>query len=319
LKLRGPLAVLALLLLSTACSVGSSKPQASPGQTYATVNGVKITETQVNQRRHLIAFLSPSNASQLKGHTAVVQITDELVDESLVAQAATKAKTKVPPTAVSNEENLLTQEVSSLYPTSKQVQAAMKSNSVTQADLNAYAKLSALLQAYLQKVVKTPTVPVSEIKSYYTANQSQFKLPAQYDVRHILVKTQSLAETIDKEVKADPSKFASLAKKYSIDTASAKNGGDLGYAPLTNYVAAFADAVKKLQVHQISPVVHSQYGYHVIELMGVKPASTEPLSQVSSEIQSYLSQQNQQQAIQAYVQKLRTKGKVTVQVPKNAT
>lgn len=316
-RIRRLSALLALCLLATAC--GGPSGSSKGNTTYATVNGEKITEAQVSARRNLIAFLDPTARSQLKGHQAVVNITQELVNEALLAQAAAKAKTKVTSADIGSEKTLLTQDISSLYPSAAQAKKAMKTDHLTQNDLNAYAKLSALFQSYLTANVKPPAVTQAEIKNYYQTNKAQFQTPEEYDVRHILVKTKALAETIESDLKTNPSQFATLAKKYSIDTGSAKNGGDLGYAPLSNYVSAFSNAVAKLKVGQISPIVHSQYGYHVIQLLGVKPASTQPLTQVSAEIQAYLSQQSQQQAIQTYLQKLRQTAKVKVTVPKTAT
>ncbi len=187
---------------------------------------------------------------------------------------------------------------------------------MTQQDLNDYASQATLLQGYLAKVAPPRPVTQAQIKAFYQANVSQFQNPEEYDLAHILVKTQAQAASILAQLQKGAD-FATLAKKYSTDTGSAKNGGDLGYQPLSTYVAAFANAAAKLtKVGELSPVVHSQYGYHIIKLLGIKKASTQPLSQVQSEIQSYLQQQNANTAINSYLTKMTAKAKIKTNLPK---
>jgi parvulin-like peptidyl-prolyl isomerase len=90
------------------------------------------------------------------------------------------------------------------------------------------------------------------------------------DAQHILVsdKQKSLATRLLTEVKHGAN-FAALAKKYSKDTSSAKNGGDLGYAPASRYVTPFAKAVSTMKKGEIR-LVHSQFGWHIIKLLGRK-------------------------------------------------
>ncbi|MDA8344103.1 MAG: peptidylprolyl isomerase [Thermaerobacter sp.] len=310
-------AVLALvgtgvLVLTAGCGSTTSAAET----TWATVNGHTITQQDVQTRVNLIKVLSPQSTSQLKQRTTWVNETQELVSEYIVQQEAAKAKFTLTATQQSTAKSQLMSYLTSTYGSKTALNAAIKKDKTSTAALDSFAVEATLLQSYLQKVVKVPTVTSSAVTKFYNTNMSQFQQPEEYDLAHILVKTQSQAESILKQLQAGAS-FSALAKQYSTDTASAKNGGDLGYAPLSNYVTPFADAAKKLtQVGQISGVVHSQFGYHIIKLLGIKKPTTQPLSAVSSQIQSYLQQQNQQTAQQAYINKLRTKTKVKVTVPK---
>jgi parvulin-like peptidyl-prolyl isomerase len=97
---------------------------------------------------------------------------------------------------------------------------------------------------------------------------------------HILVASKSLADSILKQVKADPSKFAALAKQYSTDTNSAASGGDLGTEPQGSFVEPFDTEVNTQPVGSYFEV-HSQYGYHVVHIISrstVKLSSLDPSS-----------------------------------------
>jgi parvulin-like peptidyl-prolyl isomerase len=97
---------------------------------------------------------------------------------------------------------------------------------------------------------------------------------------HILVASKSLADSILKQVKADPSKFAALAKQYSTDTNSAASGGDLGTEPEGSFVEPFDTEVNTQPVGSYFEV-HTQYGYHVVHVISrstVKLSSLDPSS-----------------------------------------
>lgn len=112
---------------------------------------------------------------------------------------------------------------------------------------------------------------------------------AQIDVSHILLtvpadansqakaKIKAQAEKILAEVKANPSKFAALAEKYSQDPISAKNGGDLGYFGKGVMTKPFEDAAFGLKPGQISGIVETQYGYHILKLNNIKGSDSASL------------------------------------------
>ncbi len=307
-----PLAFGALLAVA-----GCGTQNAAATTVWGTVNGHPITQAQVTTRIDVIKILDPQAAASIKQRATWVSETKEIATEYLLAQEAGKAGYKVSTKAVkTSQSQLQSYLVSQVYGSQAALQKAMKKDGVTQQDLNDYASQATLLQGYLAKVAPPRPVTQAQIKAFYQANVSQFQNPEEYDLAHILVKTQAQAASILAQLQKGAD-FATLAKKYSTDTGSAKNGGDLGYQPLSTYVAAFANAAAKLtKVGELSPVVHSQYGYHIIKLLGIKKASTQPLSQVQSEIQSYLQQQNANTAINSYLTKMTAKAKIKTNLPK---
>jgi parvulin-like peptidyl-prolyl isomerase len=98
--------------------------------------------------------------------------------------------------------------------------------------------------------------------------------------RHILVNTEAEAKAVE-ELLSQGVDFADVARKYSKDTGSGQNGGELGWAPASNYVKEFADAVSTLPIGQISEPVKTQFGYHIIQVVAREdlPLSADQLDQ----------------------------------------
>jgi peptidyl-prolyl cis-trans isomerase C len=105
--------------------------------------------------------------------------------------------------------------------------------------------------------------------------------------------------------------FAALAKKYSTDPGSKDKGGDLGWAPSTQYVPEFAKAVTEMKVGEFR-LVSTQFGWHIIKLLGTKPETQQSLDQVKEQITQILQQQGQSDAFTKYVDELKKKAKIEI-------
>lgn len=140
------------------------------------------------------------------------------------------------------------------------------------------------------------TATDDEIKQYYDDHQSDFGTQEQRQAAHILIAVpkqasdaekqaaKTKAEQILQQVKQSPSKFAALAKQYSQDPGSAANGGDLGMFGRGAMVKPFEDSVFSLKVGEVSDLVLSDFGYHIIKLIAVKPAKMQSLNEVKGMI-----------------------------------
>ena len=136
----------------------------------------------------------------------------------------------------------------------------------------------------------------AEIKKYYDEHQTEFGTQEQRQAAHILISVAAQASEADKQaVKAkaeevlqqankSPAKFADLAKQYSQDPGSASNGGDLGMFGRGMMVKPFDDAVFQLKQGEISGLVQSEFGFHIIKLLALKPAKIQPLDEAKSAI-----------------------------------
>src|SRR5204862_5777770 len=138
-------------------------------------------------------------------------------------------------------------------------------------------------------------VPAAEIERAYNNSVEQYSTPEQVRASHILLKTEgkddatvkAKAEEILKQAKAGAD-FAELAKKNSEDEQSAKNGGDLDYFGRGRMVPEFDQAVFAMQPGQLSDLVKTQYGYHVIKLVDQKSAATRSLAEVRQQLTDQL-------------------------------
>jgi peptidyl-prolyl cis-trans isomerase D len=144
-------------------------------------------------------------------------------------------------------------------------------------------------------------VPPADIEREYNNNNEQYTTPEQVRASHILLKTEGKDDAAVK-AKADDllkqarggADFAELAKKNSEDEASAKNGGDLDYFGKGRMVPEFDAAVFAMQPGQISDLVKTQYGYHIIKLVDKKAATTRQLAEVRQQLTDQLAYQRAQ-------------------------
>lgn len=140
----------------------------------------------------------------------------------------------------------------------------------------------------------------AEIKAWYDSHQENYKQPEERRASHILiladkdakadVVTAAEAKAADllAQVKKNPADFARLAKQHSQDPGSANAGGDVGVVTRGAMVKPFEDAVFALKDGQISEVVRTDYGFHVIRLTSIKPERVKPLADVKADIAAEL-------------------------------
>jgi foldase protein PrsA len=264
-------APIALVLVAfSACS--SAVPPA------ATVDGVRITDAQLGHDVPLFRFLSTLNNSTcgqpVSGETdrsACARLTlANVIQEDLVKEYAASHHVTVPADQV---QSTVDQLVSSLG--AEQLDAKLKQEGLTRADLTALAGRLLLFGA-VQKEVAAERVTDEQLRSAYQQQRTSF---TQIHARHILVGSEALANKIESEVTRK--NFTTLAKRYSTDTGSAANGGDLGTLSAAALDPEFVAGALALQPGQISPPVHTQFGWHIILLVDVQ---TSPFDEVKQQL-----------------------------------
>jgi peptidyl-prolyl cis-trans isomerase D len=149
----------------------------------------------------------------------------------------------------------------------------------------------------LEQLKKGITVPEDDLRKYYTENESRFAVAEERRARHILVKAdkdanadakkkaKAKAEALLAEVRKAPTTFAEVAKKNSEDEGSAANGGDLDFFGRGAMAKPFEDATYALKQGEISPVIESEFGYHIILLEGVRGGQKKPFDAVRAGIE----------------------------------
>ncbi|MGC9162807.1 MAG: peptidylprolyl isomerase [Thiomonas sp.] len=238
-------------------------------QNIATVNGKPIPQS--------LADTVAANMAKQQGQPVTPQLKDmvknELINREVLVQEADKLGLEKDPT-VQDEIRFSRQNI----------------------------LIRALFNAYLQK----HPITEAQIKAKYDEFAKSFGT-TEYKAQHILVPSEKEAQDIIAQLKKG-AKFSELAKKYSKDTGSAANGGDLGWSSPANYVPPFAKALESLKPGQYTQTpVQSQFGWHIIKLDATRPAKPPTLEQLKPQIQAEL----QREEITKYQNELRAKAKIT--------
>jgi parvulin-like peptidyl-prolyl isomerase len=165
-----------------------------------------------------------------------------------------------------------------------------------------------LLQKEIEGKVK---VSDQEVKDYYEKNKGKFAPVTQIRASHILLKTEEEAKQIEEKLKKGED-FAQLAKKYSIDTATAKNGGDLGYFSKGQMVPEFESAAMSLKPGQISEPVKTKVGYQIIKVTDKKMGQPVDFDKVQKLISQNLMAEKQKEVFDSYVEGLKKSFKVEI-------
>ena len=168
-----------------------------------------------------------------------------------------------------------------------------------------------IVEAFLKKKVESESqVADADLKKFYEQNKDKFKTGPQMKASHILVKTEKEAKDILAQIKAGGN-FEELAKKNSADSSAAK-GGDLGWFGQGSMVPAFEKAAMGLKEGQVSDVVKSDFGFHIIKLTGKRPAGVRPFEEVKDQIKGAILPSKQQEIFQKIKEDLKKTAKITI-------
>lgn len=151
-----------------------------------------------------------------------------------------------------------------------------------------------------EALMEQTTVSAEEIKAAYEKNTKNFVTQEERRASHILIQVPADApeaelkaarakiDAILQQVKRNPADFAKLAREHSQDPGSGPKGGDLGFFPRGAMVKPFEDAVFSLKENQVSDVVRSEFGFHIIRLTGIKPGKVRSLDEARDSIAAEL-------------------------------
>jgi len=245
------------------------------------------------------------------------KILDQLIDMEILLQESQKQKIQITDTSVADH----LAKFKARYPSTEAYEKALKELNISETDLKENTRKGLAVQELIEKQV-TSKIEISDAdrRSFYDSNPNFFEQPEQVEARHILIKLdpkddKALQEKalekikeVQQQVKAGED-FADLVKKYS-EGPSGKNGGDLGYFGRGQMVKPFEDAAVGLEPGQISDIVKTRFGYHLIMVTGKKAARTIPYEEVKEKIGSHLKQQKTSESVKVYIEKLKKEAKI---------
>lgn len=207
------------------------------------------------------------------------------------------------------------------FPDEKAFEAALTDMGLTESELNEKLGQSVAIQKLIEEeVAKKVTVSEKEMKSFYEENPQYFKEQPQVKASHILIKVEENATDAEKAQAKDKIRqiqeklkkgadFAALAKEYSQCPSSAQ-GGDLGFFGRGRMVKPFEDAAFALKEGQISDVVESPFGYHLIKVTEKKEAKTMSFDEAKEKIEQYLIEKHIKQKVDQYITTLVKEAKI---------
>jgi len=266
------------LALSIGCQSKSSqegKKDQNGGQTLAEVNGSAITTADFKKELDTLPpYLRPM-ADTPEGKK---ELLDTMIIREIIMQQAKK-------------------------------DGLDKSKEVT--DKLEELKKRVIVEAFLKKKVETQTaISDADLQKFYDQNKDKLKAGEQVRASHILVKSEPEAQDILGQLKKGGN-FEQLASKYSIDAAKAK-GGDLGWFGKGSMIPEFEKVVFGMKEGEISGIVKTQFGYHIIKLTGKRPAGIPPFADVKEQIKAKLLPEKQQESFQKLKDDLKKGAKYTI-------
>jgi len=240
--------------------------------------------------------------------TGGVTVSDQDVRDAY-RQQATKIKFDY---AVINSEDLRKQ----INPTDAELQAFFKQSAARYKDgIPETRKLAYIALNQTDVPGGAPAVPNQQVEQYYQGHQKDYQVPDEVKVSHILIKVDAgadaktdaaarqKAEDLLKQIKGGAN-FAALAKANSDDPGSKEQGGELGMIQRGVTVPAFEKAAFGLQPGQISDVIKTQFGYHIIKVEEKQTAHLKPLDEVRAQIVATLTRQQEADQQASFAQQL---------------
>jgi len=286
----------------------------------AAVNGAIITQGDFDReiigiRQKMLSKGTPLSEAELS--KIRYQVLESLINRELLYQESLKKGVRV-------KEETIEKEFSALkgrFPSDEQFNMALQKTDLSIAGLKSQIKRGLIIQQYInelfyQKVEVSP----EDTKAYYDGHRDLFKQPEQVRASHILIKVDPQAKTSEKvtarkKIKDIEEKirkgenFNTLARNFSEGPSSAK-GGDLGYFKRGQMVPSFDEAAFGLKPGEVSDIVETRFGYHLIKMTDKRPEFTVAYDEVKEKLQQYLKQQKAQQKVDAYVKDLKENAKV---------
>lgn len=299
------LIVASMLLGATACS-GS-------GDDVARVNGDAITRAEFDA---ILAMAETQNPTAFAGSEDTTALLDykrsllqTLIENQLVRQAAEKEGAEV--TDADIDEQIAV--VAAGFADEEALNTALADAGMTADDLRDNVRDSLLYEFLYNKVAPEVEVTDERLASYYEENAEMFVTPAQSQLSHILfdLDDKATAEKVLAEIQGGAD-FAALAKEHSLDPGSGANGGDLGWSSTDAYVPEFKDAADALAKGEVSDLVESQFGWHIILKVDEAEAVQQTLEEVSSTIRDTLTQDGRDEAFAAYMEKFKTDSDIEI-------
>ncbi|HWK11030.1 MAG TPA: peptidylprolyl isomerase [Vicinamibacterales bacterium] len=300
----------------------ATPPKPVPAQlpdVVARVNGENVNKAEFERMIKTIETRAGQPIPAERRDEILRGALDQLVVYKLLAQESKTRGINITDTDVDGK----VAELKKQFPNDDAFNKALQERGMTLDGLRSDARTDLSVTKLMDaEVATTPGPSDAEAQDFYAKNPDKFKQEEEVRASHILIRVDEKADAAAKKKAKDEidsvlkqaragADFAKLAQEHSQD-GSAAQGGDLNYFTKDRMVPAFANVAFALKPGQISDVVTTQFGYHIIKVTDRKPARVVPYEEASAKIKEYLTEQKKQQHVDAFIDGLKKKSKIEV-------
>lgn len=300
-------------------------------EVVAKVNGVDVPSHHVNFEFNRVVRSNPNPLDSKQEKMLVAKIIDSEITREMVFQNAKSAGTSFDEKEIDESYQVLRKQ----FPTEKAWKGALDARGIDEKILKRSIEMDLMARKFLEaKVQGKVKITDAQVKNFFDENQARFKRPESFRSQHIFVayvpaekrmkmdieELKANAEKLREEARGrmdivlkelkDGGDFSELAKKYSEDAGSSEKGGDLGFVYKGMLDKQYDEAVANLKPGEVSPVVESPYGFHVIKLNEIKPPEMAKFEDVKESVQNHLFTEEAKKIVSSHINVMRKKAKV---------
>lgn len=294
----------------------------SGSDTVAVVNGTEIERDQFERllRSNIAQYESQGRELSDEDVSSLAPVVlESLINQEVLYQQSAKEGIDVSESEI--EEQVATIEAE--YGGPDELNDALENQGVSRQELRTSIVQSIAVQKLLQNQLgDSIQVSDAEIERFYESNPDSFRRPEQVRVRHILISTERLTTEEEKQDARrriegilqqvlDGADFARMAREHS-EGPSREAGGDLGYFERGEMVAPFEEAAFGTPIGQVSGIVETRFGYHILKVLDHRePTIVDLTDDVKNNVRDFLLQQKSRQVVASYVETLKAEADIT--------
>jgi len=281
------------------------------GNLIAEVNNIGISYQQwQNAFSSFISRYDNQTLSSMTDETLASiknNVTEQLINSTLLYQHAKSENIKVTDNEIDNEFN----KIRDSFDSEEAFNEALRRNNLTSNQLRDSLRRQLEIDKVIQQEYDNIEITEEELQDFYVENQEYFFQPEKRKVRHILLDDYEEAEKTLNQLKDGIADFEKLAREKSIGP-SAEDGGDLGYITKGQMVEEFEEAAFSLDVGEISEIVQTEYGYHILICDDIQEEHQLTYEEAKENIENILKSQKQNEKINELINTLRNDADILI-------